>query len=310
MDPGNTAIPHPFAGILPDVTTDALVVIPQSVDAAVDELARRGDRARILAGCTDLTTALRHSQEYPDIFIIVGNIGALRVIEQTGSKCRVGAAVTMTELSNSVVVMTQYAALADAAITIGGVQIRNAATVGGNNCNASPGADTPPALLALNAFVEIASHRGRREISLKDFFVGPRRTILQRDELVVSLSIPSHSQSFGSAYFRLTTRNALDLAVVGAAAALELEEDAITIASSRIALGAVAATPLLVPEAGETLVGKPATLEHFHRAAKYARDICNPIDDVRASAAYRREIVSVLVRRALAKATERAARKI
>lgn len=288
---------------------DTRIVLPSSIDVAVEELARCGARGRIVAGCTDLTLALRRHDEWPEVFVVVGNLTGLCDIHEGIESLEVGAAVRMTELVCSPVVRRHYAALADAARYVGGVQIRNVATVGGNVCNASPGADTPPALLVLNAVAEIAGVGGGRQVPLEKFFVGPRRTILEQEEMLVSFRMAAATERSGSAYFRLTARNALDLAIVGVAAAATLESDGATIAGCRIALGAVASTPLLVPEASNFLVGKVPNAEDLAETGRLALQACKPIDDVRASAAYRREIVPVLVRRAIAEALNRAGAK-
>ena len=283
------------------------LAVPPSIDEAVDELTRHRGRAQIVAGGTDLTLALRRSREWPDVFIMVGNLAELRAIREDGGGVEIGASVTMTELTDSAVIRHRYTALAEAARTVGGVQIRNAATVGGNVCNASPGADTPPALLALRAVVEIGGAGGRRSVDLEQFFLGPRRTVLDAGELLAGFRLPSPPPRSGSAYLRLTPREALDLAIVGVAAAVTLAADRRTVAHCRVALGAVAPTPLVVAEAGDQLAGRILDAATLAEAGRRAAEACRPIDDVRATAAYRRRMVPVLVERAIAIAVSRAA---
>jgi CO/xanthine dehydrogenase FAD-binding subunit len=283
------------------------LAVPASIDEAVDELVRHRGRAEIVAGSTDLTLALRRSRAWPDVFIMVGTLAEIRAIRDDARGVAIGAAVTMTELTDSDLIARRYTALAEAARTVGGVQIRNAATVGGNVCNASPGADTPPALLALGASVEIGSAGGRRSVDLAAFFLGPRRTVLDAGELLAGFRLPSPPPRSGSAYLRLTPREALDLAIVGVAAAVTLAADRRTVAHCRVALGAVAPTPLLVAEAGAALAGRMPDAATLAEAGRRAAEACRPIDDVRATAAYRRRMVPVLVERAIAAAVARAA---
>jgi len=283
------------------------LAVPASVDEAVDELVRHRGRAEVVAGCTDLTLALRRSREWPDVLIMVGNLPEIRAIREDARGVAIGAAVTMTELTDSAVIARRYTALAEAARTVGGVQIRNAATVGGNVCNASPGADTPPALLALGAMAEIGGAGGRRALDLATFFLGPRRTVLDAGELLTGFRLPSPPPRSGSAYLRLTPREALDLAIVGVAAAVTLAADRRTVTHCRVALGAVAPTPLLVAAAGDQLVGRVLDAATLAEAGRRAAEACRPIDDVRATAAYRRRMVPVLVERAIATAVSRAA---
>lgn len=286
--------------------THARIVLPVSTAEAVAELARCGIRGRVVAGCTDLTIGMRRHHESPDVFVVVGNVAELRRIDEHSDGVTIGAAVTMAELAGSPLIKGRYTALADAAYSVGGVQIRNAATVGGNVCNASPGADTPPALLALGAVADIADAGPHRRATLEEFFLSPRRTVLAIGELLTGFHLTASPAQSGSAYLRLTSRNALDLAIVGVAAWIGLESDGVTVRDCRIALGAVAPTPILAPEAGDALRGKIPDAENIAEAALLALAACRPIDDVRASAAYRRAIVPVLVRRAILKALARA----
>ena len=281
-------------------------VFPESVDACLEALSGAGGRGRVLAGGTDLTLALRRDGEWPPVLVSLGRVREAAAIEDVpGEGLRVGGAVTMEELCRSPLVATSYQALADAAATVGGVQIRTMATVGGNVCTASPGADTPPALLVLGAIAEVARRGGRSRVDLTRFFTGPRRTVLDPTDVLVAFHLPPRSERSGSAYLRLTPRDALDLAVVGAAAAVTLESDCQTVASCRVAVGAVAPTPLLMADAGESLVGRVPDPRQLREAGERAGSSCRPITDVRGSAEYRRRMVPILVERALALALRR-----
>ena len=191
-----------------------------------------------------------------------------------------------------------YTALAMGAGLIGSVQIQNMATVGGNICNASPSADTAPGLLASGAQVVLASAMGERSLPLEAFFLGPGKTALQPGELLVRLELPIPPAHCGSFYLRHTPRARMDLAFVGVAAAVQLSETG-EICSARIALGAVAPTPLRAYRAEQRLAGCQPDAALINEAALLAAAEARPIDDLRASADFRRHLVQVLTRRAL-----------
>jgi carbon-monoxide dehydrogenase medium subunit len=193
----------------------------------------------------------------------------------------------------------------EAASLIGGTQIQSRATLGGNLCNGSPAADSLPALIVHAATCHIAGLAGDRWVKIEDFCTAPGKTVLRRGELLVALHLPPPKAHSGAAYLRFTPRSEMDIAVVGAGAALTLQEDNQTIESARIALGAVAPTPLLVLEAGEFLRGKQASPESFEQAAQLAQAAARPISDLRGTSAFRIHLCFVLVRRALARAFER-----
>ncbi len=173
-------------------------------------------------------------------------------------------------------------------------------------CNASPAADSIPALIAHSAVCVVAGAGGRREVAVEEFCTAPGRTVLQAGELLVSIEVPAPPPGFGAAYLRFIPRNEMDIAVVGAGASVVLDESRRTIQSARIALGAVAPTPLFVKEAGDALAGLPAGDDAIERAAKIAQDAARPITDMRGTAEYRKHLSAVLTRRALKKAIERA----
>ena len=199
---------------------------------------------------------------------------------------------------------SDYLALAESAALIGSVQVRNLATVGGNLCNAAPSADMVPPLLALDAEVVIAGPRGHRRVPLASFFVGVRQTVIAPDELLLDIVVSAPGPGSGGSYLRHTPRRELDIAVVGVAAQLTLSDGAC--AKARIALAAVAPTPLRATAAEQALEGRPVTAAQIERAAALAVDAARPISDQRGSAEFRRHLVRVLTRRTLATALERA----
>jgi carbon-monoxide dehydrogenase medium subunit len=269
---------------------------PRSVADAVNLLAEHGTRARLLAGGTDLLIQMETGKYRPETVIYLGRVDELRGISfDPSGGLRVGAGATLRQVENHPAIVEGYPALARGAREVGSVQIRNLATLAGNVCNASPSADTSPALLAYDASVEILGPRGNRTVPVQQFWTGPGRTDLRPDELVTALLLPPPRPGRRSYYHKLAVRKAMDLAMVGLTVALTPEGDGAR--DVRIALGAVAPVCLRAGEAEAALerVG-PAAIEE---ASLLAARAASPIDDQRASAAYRREMVRVLTARAL-----------
>lgn len=271
---------------------------PTSLNEALGLLAEQGGRARALAGGTDLLLKMRAGRLVPGCLINIKRLPELRGLSYDATQgLRLGALTTVAEIMASPDVCSRYPALAHAAATMASVQIRNLATVGGNLCNAAPSADLAPPLIALGAQAHIAGPRGERSVALEDFFTGPGQTVLADDELLIRVTVPPPEAGLAAVYLKHTPREAMDIAIVGVAAAVAWSDG--VCASARIVLGAVAPTPLVAQEAGEALIGRPLEEEYIAEAARRAAQAARPIDDVRASAWYRREMVGVLVRRAL-----------
>lgn len=275
---------------------------PTTLTEAVALLDGFGEGARILAGGTDLLTALKERWETPGHVIDLRCLPGLDEITydpETG--LTIGARVTVRGVETSPLVRGHYPALAYAASTLASIQIRNLATVAGNICRASPSADMPPILLALDASVTILGPRGERVVPLDAFFTGPGRTVLARNEILTAIRIPPHVGCYhGAAYIKHSPRQAMDLAMVGVAAAVTLESGWITCA--RVALGAVAPTPRRSRRAEATLLGCQPTPQLLAQAGEAAAAECAPISDVRGTADHRRAMVAVETRRALEQA--------
>ncbi len=268
---------------------------PDSLGEAL-EILERYPEAQALAGGTDLLVQAKERNRPIQALVSLRRIPELKALTQDGS-LSIGAMQTAGKVSTDPRLCRNFTALALGAGLIGSVQIRNMATVGGNLCNASPSADTAPALLALRAQAVIASAQGERTLPLEDFFQGPGKTILQPGELLVRLELPTPQERSGSFYLRHTPRAWMDLAFVGAAAAVQLgEKDEIL--SVRIALGAVAPTPMRAFRAEERLAGCQPAETLLAEAARLAAGETRPIDDLRASADYRRAAALTLTRRA------------
>ncbi|MGC8781566.1 MAG: FAD binding domain-containing protein [Anaerolineae bacterium] len=280
----------------------------QSTEQAVALLAEAGDQARVLAGGTDLLVQMKEGRRKVALVVDVKFIPELNELcYDPVEGLWIGAAVPCHRIYGNAAVAHAYPGLVDAASLIGGVQIQGRATLGGNLCNASPAADSIPALIVHSAVAHIAGPQGRRTVPVEAFCTGPGRTVLGPGELLVALHLPAPRPGFGAAYLRFTPRNEMDIAVVGAGAALQLDAQGETIVAARIALGAVAPTPLYVAEAARALIGRPVSAAEaaFAEAGEIARGAGRPIDDMRGTAAQRRHLSAVLTRRALRNALAR-----
>ena len=278
---------------------------PASVDAAVALLCEGGERARVLAGGTDLLVQLRAGLVEPSVVIDIKHLDETRVIAPEGGGFRIGAAVTGAELTEDPEVKALWPGVVESAELIGSTQIQGRASVGGNLCNASPAADTVPALIAAGATCTIAGPEGRREAPVEAVCTGPGRTSLARGEFLVSFHLPARPARSGDAYLRFIPRTEMDIAVVGAALSLSLDADGVC-TEARVALGAVAPTALLVPEAARALVGTRLDDDALEALASAASAACRPIDDKRGTVEFRTRVAGVLARRAARIATERA----
>ena len=281
---------------------------PRTIKEAVTALRRRGQTV-VLAGGTDVLLRMKDRQWTPDRVVDIKRIprlGELRFDPERG--LFIGAAVSLRQVERSPEVGRHYPAVAQGAGIVGSVQIRNRATLVGNVCNAAPSADTAPGLIAHGARVRIAGPDGQRSLLLEKLFTGPGQTALRRGELVTGIQLPVPGPGVGSAYARHTTRGAMDLAAVGIGVAVELAPRTGSCRDIRIAMGAVAPTPRRARKAEALLRGQKLEPELIDAAARAAVGESEPIDDVRASAAFRRELVDVLTRRMVAAALEAARR--
>lgn len=279
---------------------------PTTLDAAVAVLATNNGAARCLAGGTDLVDHVRMGRLTPNVVVDVKKIAELNVLELSSSGLRLGAAVPCYRIYDDEAVASKYAALADSCHIIGGVQIQSRASVGGNLCNSGPAADSTPSLIVLGATCVIAGAKGRREVPVETFCTGPGKNVLQPGELLVELRFPARPAHSGSHYRRFIPRNEMDIAVVGVAASVVLDASGEKFVTARIALGAVAATPLFVQEAGAALAGQPVSEATIKKAAELARAAAKPIDDMRGTAEFRKHITGVLTERVINEAVRRA----
>jgi len=282
---------------------------PATVDDAVAVLGEHGSAARVFAGGTDLIIQVRERRRDVGVMVDIKKIPELVECAFTGDGgLRIGAAVPCARLYRDPEVAAKFPCLIDSASLIGGIQIQSRASLGGNLCNSSPAADSIPTLIALGVTCEIAGSSGRRTVPVEQFCTGPGQNVLQPGEFLVALNVPAPGANSGAAFERFIPRNEMDIAVCNAAASVVLSADGSTFQSARIAVGAVAPTPLLVAAAGEALAGQPVSAASIASAADAARAAAVPITDMRGSTAQRKHLASVLVTRVLNQAVERAGR--
>ena len=278
-----------------------------TVDEAVSLLTAGGERTKILAGGTDILVQLREGLCEADLVVDVKKIPALMELSYSpATGLRLGASVPCYRVHGHPEIAAAYPGLVDAARIIGGWQIQDRASIGGNVCNSSPAADTIPPLIAYQGVCHIIGPGGPREVPVADFCTAPGRNRLEQGELLVTLQLSPPVPQSSAAYQRFIPRNEMDIAVVGVASWVELNTAGQTIRQARIALAAVAATPVGADEAGSWLAGKPATDETFRQAGELAKRAATPIDDMRGTAEFRTHLVGVLTRRTLALAVNRA----
>ena len=278
---------------------------PDSLDRAVALLAAEAGEARVLAGGTDLLVQLRTDIIDPVLLVDIKGIAETRQIKEEAGGFRVGAAVTGAELKEHQKLKAAWPGVVEAANLIGSTQVQGRATMGGNLCNGSPAADSVPALIAAGAKASIVGPKGRRELAVEDIMLAPRKLALDKGEIVASFLLPARPERTGDAYLRFIPRTEMDIAVVGCGVCLSLDAKGVCTAA-RVALGAVAARPLLVAEAASALIGTKvddAALQKLDAAAQAA---CRPIDDKRGTKEYRIKVAGVLARRATQIALERA----
>ena len=281
-------------------------VAAKTLEEASELVATQGSKCTVMSGGTDVIIQLKEHM-LKDLETVVDlktipELNALEFVEGEGLK--IGANTKLFAIQSSPVVNEKMPAVAQAAHYVASSQIRRKGTMVGNICNASPSADTAPILMAMNAKVKTFTKEGGREIAIDDFFVGLKKTALDKSkgELVTGLFIPELKSGEGSAYFKHAVRKAMDLAIVGVAAWVKM--DGKKIADCRIAMGGVDLTTKRAKEAEKMLIGNELTEELLEKAAVMASTECHPISDVRASAEYRADMIRVYTKRAVNKAIE------
>ncbi len=273
---------------------------PETVEEALALLREYGSDASLLLGGTDLLVRLHKGRAKPRLVIDlkrVANLGS--DIIETDSLLEIGARAVLADIIQAKPVQRHFPALIEAAATVGSVQIRNRATLAGNICNASPAADTAPALLVYGARVNLVGSNGRRRVPLSEFFVGPGQTVLQRDEIVTSIELPLPQEPVGAAFARLTRRRGVDLATINVCCRVNAA------GVTQFAYGAVGPRPILAADASGCLADPTATEPDKAQVLNQLIAQTSPISDVRASRDYRLAMLFVLSRRALQTALSR-----
>jgi aerobic carbon-monoxide dehydrogenase medium subunit len=281
---------------------------PTTMDKAVALLAAEKGLASVLAGGTDLLVRMKSGYLEPDLIVDIKRIARLRRIKAEDGGYHVGAAVSGAELGEHKGLRKLWPGVVEAANLIGSTQIQGRATMAGNLCNASPAADSVPALVAAAAIATIFGPNGRRDLPVEEVATGPGKTSLAAGEIVESIRLPARPPRSGDAYLRFIPRTEMDIAVVGAGVSLTLDENGICRAA-RVSLGAVAPRVLLVKEAADALIGSQGEGAALDRLADAASAACRPIDDKRGTREFRIKVAGVLARRAAVIALGRARRK-
>ena len=283
---------------------------PATITEALDLLARWGGQARVFAGGTDLFPAMKKREQTPGHLISLKGIADLGGISEDDNWIRIGALATLGEIERSPVIRERLPILRQTVQLMASPQIRTLATIGGNICSAVPSADTAPPLIALQATVKMVGADGERSMLVENFFRGPKESVLREGEILMEIIIPRPLARSGGVYLKLMRRSAMDLALVGVAACLNLDESQKICEGARIALGAVAPTPIRVPEAEAVLAGRKIDETRAGEAAQAAAKTCRPrSNSIRASVEYRRAMVDVLTKRAILEAFQSAGRQ-
>lgn len=278
---------------------------PKSIKETIELLERYGEECALLAGGTALLVDMRHGELAPRHVISLWGLPGLEQVQINGD-IRLGSLVTITQMIKSLKDFDVFKGLCEAGQVLGGQQVQNIATVGGNICKASPGADLVPPLLCLNAELELAGPDGNRSTPLDGFLTGPDQTALSPGEVLMGIRIPQPPPRTGTAFMKIMRRRAVDCSIVAVCARVTLDQDGQTCKQVRIGLGAVAPNPFRAKRAEAMLQGHQLDLDLVSQVAIEARRESTPITDVRATAEYRQMLVETLVERMVLKAAERA----
>jgi CO/xanthine dehydrogenase FAD-binding subunit len=282
------------------------VLFPETLSEAISFLKKYNGTAKAIAGGTDLVPKMKRRELTPKYLIDLKGIAALNIVSYDNENgLRIGAMTTLSEVRESSIVRENCPILVETVSQMASVQVRNVATIAGNLCNAVPSADTAPPLIVLKAGLKLAGPEGERTVLVEDFFKGPGETLLDPLELVSEVQIPPARPGESGTYLKHTLRAEMDLAIVGIAAYLALNSKKDVCEDIRIAMGAVAPIPMRAKKAEEILRGKPLGEDLIENAARMVTEESRPIDDIRSSAEYRKEMVRVLTKRAIEQSWER-----
>lgn len=266
---------------------------PETLEQAIDLLKEYGTDCKIVAGGTDVVIRLKAHMLRVKAIVDISAIPEMKNVTIDAEQAVIGATRDLMTLARDPALCeSQWQIVAECAGHVSSTQIRNRATMGGNNCNASPSADTTPGLMISDAIVNVAGPNGKRDIPIEEFFVGPGKTVLEQGEIVVSFTLPAQGERCAAAYHKHAIRGDTDISIICVGVRIGLNTDG-TVSKARIALGAVAPTPIRAREVEQFLLGKKLTDEVVEQAARLAEQSVKPISDQRASAEYRKEMVYI-----------------
>ena len=280
---------------------------PKTIDEAVQLMASKGDRARMMAGGTDLIVQLRGGRRSLDLVVDSKGIPELNEVNYSAQNgLTIGAAVPCYKIYQNQQAASAYPGLIDAASLIGGIQIQGRASLGGNLCNAAPSGDSIPPIIAMGGIAHIVGPNGSRDVPAEEFCTGPGQSVLQAGEILVSINLPAPQAHSGANYLRFIPRNEMDIAVAGVGSSVVLDASGQNFVSARISLASVAPTPVFAKDAGDSLAGKPVSEASIQEASEKAMADAKPISDMRGTIRQRVHLVGVLTRRTLNNAVDRA----
>jgi carbon-monoxide dehydrogenase medium subunit len=275
-------------------------VSPETIPETLTLLNEYGRKAKVLAGGTDLISEMKWGEYKPDYVIALSHVSGLDSIDYSEKEgLKLGAMCKIAQIEKSDVIKRNYPLLSQAASVLASMEIRNRATIGGNLCTAAPSADMPPSLLALEAKAVIASKDGERVLPLEEFFAGPKKTILDHDEILVRLEVPSMKPNSAGEYVKFGRRRAMEIAMIGVAALLTVEPEESRCIDAKLALATAAPTPIRAKEAEKALTGKTLDADIIEASAQMASKEASPRTSWRTTEEYRRDLIPVLVRRAI-----------
>jgi len=277
-------------------------ISPKTKEEVLEILKQKKSEACLVAGCSNVLPYIKDKKLPAKLLLDISGIEELNYIKESEGKLCIGATTTISDLINSKIIREECNILYQAAEQFADPTIRNSATIGGNLADASPAADVAPPLLVLDAVLEVESMEGKKEISLKDFFIGPRKTVLHDDEMISSIKIKDDTINKNGCFIKLGLRQAMAISLATIALILEVEKD--KVADVRIAMGSIAPIPLRLIKVEEFLKNKKIDNELIEEAVKKVREEIKPIGDVRASAEYRRYVSGILFKRAFKKLTD------
>lgn len=275
---------------------------PKTLSEALEIIGNSNGDSKLLAGGSDLIDQLRNGRKHASVVIDIKNIPEMKRLEYVeGEGLHVGAGVSCTDTANYEPTAKYFPSVRESCLLIGSTQIQNRASMAGNVCNAAPSGDTIPSLITYDTRALIAGSKGTREVNLTDFLLGPGKTTLETDELMVELIIPTPAVNSDGHYLRFIPREEMDIAVAGAASMIAVDPDTMRCSKVRICLASVAPTPVRASKAEEVLQDQLVTDELIHHAATLAPLAANPINDIRGTIEYRKELCRVLTYRTLSK---------